>query len=89
MAFTHDVRANRLSGLAVYGHNPAIRAVPSITESIHQQTYLAIMQQKTGHKTIHGIRANKMLEGKLTEEVKMKPRKINYKKPAQWRKSGR
>ena len=62
-AFTHDQRANRLKGLAVYGHNPAIRAIPCIPAELHKETYLAILQQKTGYKTVHGKRAKNMLEG--------------------------
>ena len=45
-AFTHDQRANRLRGLAIYGHNPAIRAIPCIPAELHKETYLAILQQK-------------------------------------------
>ena len=88
-AFTHDQRANRLKGLAVYGHNPAIRAIPCIPVELHMETYLAILQQKTGYKTVHGKRAKKMLEGEAQEPIIMKPRRLNFKKPPQWRRSRR
>ena len=82
-AFTHYQRANRLRGLAVYGHNPAIRAIPCISEELHTEMFLAILHQKTGYKTVHGKRANKLLEGGAQDDLFMKPRRLNLGKPPQ------
>ena len=62
MAFTHDQRANWMRGLAVYGHNPAIRTIPCVPEALNREAYLAILQQKTGYKPVRGKRAKEMLE---------------------------
>ena len=81
--FSQDNRNMRLRGMAIYGHTPAIRAIPCMSEDAHLCTVLVIMQQRIGYNAAQGRRITRWIEGQRNDDIYQKPKRMMMQKVRQ------